>query len=419
MSHRRRFGLLPIGAGRIPGRLARLLCLVVVVFLPTSAMRVQMRDAEAPVVRVVSVTDLGALRGIPDNVIARDVAATGVLGGQILWIFGDTFIKNPPLHATPADWRSSTYAHSTLRTPFSLTEFEDSRNVPLQLIPYTQAELDYNTQKHNPGGDRLALWPSAVLATDGEDAEIIYTKIHVLGPLNFQMMGVGIAHIAIGQGHATRNFSRDADSGLTFRGSVRPFGSSGGQLVRDPDFDTIYLYSCTNALADNCFIARVRAPHGSTDAVWQPLLLNPAAYQTWNGQRWVSDLSQARPATHLQASGVGWSMAWNPYVRNARTGRLGAFIGLYNQIVAFGNGALPTRNVMLVTAASPEGPWSDPIPAFTLIPEAGQFDYAVQLHPELTSSDGTILYATYAHPAPSKCPFCEEVKAVRIQIQQT
>jgi hypothetical protein len=374
---------------------------------------------DAPTVRVTSVTNLGILTGTPPNVSARDVATTGLFGSQILWAFGDTFITPPPPHETPADWRSSTTAHSSLSHPFALTELEEHRGFPSQLIPYTQDELNYNRAKHNPGGDRLALWPSAVLATDAHDAEIVYTKVHILGALNYQTMGTGTAHLAIFQQHATRDFRLDPVSGLTFRGRTIPFGSSGGRLTPGPLNDTVYLYSCTNALADNCYIARVQAPHGSNDGTWGPLLVASAHYQTWNGSTWTADLMQARPAQHLEASAMGWSMAYNPYVRNPVTGQPGAFLGLYNQITAFGKGVLPTNNVMLVTAASPEGPWSDPILAFPLTPETKQLDYGVQIHAELTSSDGRTLYVTYAHPAPSEGFLHEEVKLVQLTLQNT
>jgi len=372
-------------------------------------------DNGPPSVTVVSATNLGPLTGTPNNVIARDVAATGMLGGKLLWAFGDTFINNLPVNATPADWRSSTQAHSTLADPFSLTELEDSRGVPFQLIPYTQAELNYNIEKNN-GSDRIALWPSAVLSTDENNAEIVYMKIHVLGSLNYQMIGTGIAHIAISQDQATRDFSLDSVSGLTFSGDVRPFGSSGARLVSDSTHDTAYLYSCTNDIADNCYVARVCAHHCSTNSTWKELLVDPANYQTWNGSTWVSDLSQAKPMAHLQASGVGWSVAWNPHLRNPDTGKHGTFIGLYNEIVAFGDGTLPTNKVMLVTAANPWGPWSDPVLAFTLTPEAKHFDYAVQLHPELTSDHGTTIYVTYAHPTG---PFRESVNGVQLKLKNT
>lgn len=393
--------------------LAVVFCLVLSLQVPVSA------HAATPPVQVTSVTDLGILTSTPNNIIARDVAATGLLGGQVLWVFGDTFINNPPPNETPADWRSSTQAHSSPSNPFSLLNLEDSNGLPYQLIPYTQAELDYNIQQNNPGGNRIALWPEAVLSTDQYDAEIVYMKVHVLGTLNYQILGTGVAHIAIFQNQATRDFSIDPTSGLTFQGNILPFGTSGGLLAQGTVDDMVYLYTCTNALSNNCYVARVSAPHGSTDATWEPLLVNPANYQTWNGSTWVSDLSQAQPMTNLQASAVGWSVAWNPYVRNPETGGQGAYIGLYNQIVPYGSGALPTNNVMLVVAANPWGPWSDPIQAFTTTPESGQFDYAVQLHAELTSSDGTTIFATYAHPAPSKCAFCEDVKVVQMTLQNT
>jgi hypothetical protein len=76
-------------------------------------------------------------------------------------------------------------------------------------------------------------------------------------------------------------------------------------------------------------------------------------------------------------------VAWNK--------RLGAFLAVYNV-------GLMNRVVMR-TAPSPIGPWSDPTTVFTgLDTPPGAFDYAAMEQHDLARDGGRVLTVTYFHP---------------------
>lgn len=254
-----------------------------------------------------------------------------------------------------------------------------------------------------------------MLTTDAGHVRIVYTKAHVTksagiyGPNQYDTAGTGFAGMTLKDLQAKRDFSRDAQSGLTFSGGTRLFGRSGATLVKGSGVDTAYLFDCTNDDGDNCYMARISAPTGAGDAVWGGLLADPANFQAWDGTQWTSDLGQARPVQHLHASAYGWTMAWNNYVTNPETGQPGAYIGLYDEGATSNGQAISTNNIKFVVAARPEGPWTDPVQAYYFDPNAGDdyFHYDlhqfhdVRLHPDLDGG-GSRIYVTLSVPNPEK-----------------
>ncbi|MBU3752238.1 MAG: DUF4185 domain-containing protein, partial [Mycobacterium sp.] len=130
-------------------------------------------------------------------------------------------------------------------------------------------------------------------------------------------------------------------------------------------------------------------------------------YQYWNGSSWVSDQAQAAPVIgdSTRSTGLfGWAIdiANDPKVlggalagfTGAKTGgnvsemsvQYNDYLGKY--VVLYGNGA---NNVILRTADTPEGPWSDPITIATSVQYPGL--YAPMIHPlsgtgRLTDANG-------------------------------
>ncbi|MBB3038961.1 DUF4185 domain-containing protein [Hoyosella altamirensis] len=104
---------------------------------------------------------------------------------------------------------------------------------------------------------------------------------------------------------------------------------------------------------------RFGAAHLSRVAVGDILDLN--AYEYWNGVSWEAEAAQTEPVIPAPVSEL--SVQWNEY--------LGKFIAMYADE--------PAGTIVLRTAESPEGPWSD---ASILI----------------DSSDISGLYAPYIHP---------------------
>ena len=159
----------------------------------------------------------------------------------------------------------------------------------------------------------------------------------------------------------------------------------------------VYAFGTPAGRAGSAYLSRV--PEGE--------LTNLRKYEYWNGNRWVNDQSRAEAIIGDSDKSTGLfgfaiDLANNP---NFFGGYLAGFTGAktggnvsemsvqYNEyldkyVVLYGNGA---NNVILRTADSPEGPWSDPITIATSVQYPGL--YAPMIHPlsgtgQLTDAGG-------------------------------
>ncbi|MDQ2806155.1 MAG: DUF4185 domain-containing protein [Chloroflexota bacterium] len=322
---------------------------------PTDTATVQVRTVVTDEVR-----ELGSLPN-PPTVRGRDGGSSGVLGGQMLWTFGDTIFTKP--NEQGAGGIANSAALAPLDDPTAITATLDAAGAPVPLLPYTEEETRYNQAHGNRGDDRLALWPAEVVALADRSALVFYQKLAIHpGAFNFEALAVGLARIAPGSTVAQR------DPGVLFAKPEPLF--TDGAVVKG---DQLYLYACAPAgqLDSACKVGRVaRAQAGER-----------GAYRFWNGSAWVMDATQATPVLRGPTSGV--SVAWNSY--------LGQYLAVYSGIVS--------SKVLLRTAPQPEGPWSTPVVAFAGEPAAqGQWDYAGREHPELAQEGGKILYVSYYRP---------------------
>lgn len=350
--------------------------------------------AAPPPIVVGPATDVGIITGTPANVFNRDVGASGLLGTDMLWVFGDTFYTPTQPWNPPADgWRSATFALSdpTSANPMAVTEQEDATNTPYQLIPYTQAELDYNRQG-DPGNDRWALWPTVVVPTDATHSIVVYHKYKIAGSWDFQYQGVGLATIGVGDTSAQRDFRFDPADGFLFDATAVKYGSSALRVG-----DRVYLYGCTWVLVnDACRVIRATADTGS--GIDWSRVGDPANWEAWDGSGWTSNISAAVPVVSKMTAdfSVAWSQA----------------LGLYTALSQTLDG-----KVWIQTAPAPEGPWSDAAHIFTMqAPPAacsGCFDYAVNQHPE-ASGNGSNLLVTYFRPMGG---FLGEIRGVRVPLR--
>jgi hypothetical protein len=132
-----------------------------------------------------------------------------------------------------------------------------------------------------------------------------------------------------------------------------------------------------------------------------------AQYEYWDGGSWVNRQAKAAPVIgdSTRSTGIfGWAKdiannpkffgGWFAGFTGAKTGgNVSEMSVQYNEyldkyVVLYGNGA---NNVILRTADSPEGPWSDPVTLATSVQYPGL--YAPMIHPlsgtgALTDSDG-------------------------------
>ncbi len=312
-------------------------------------------SAARPLV-VASVRDLGALAK-PDKVVGRDGGGSALIGGKILWTFGDTFWVGPA--ADGATYRTNTGALSDPAAPTLTTEPADATGAPFQFVPFTVEEQDYNRSTGKPD-DRIALWPGSIVPLAGAGV-VLVQKLHVRAAFNLEFLGIATAKVAAGSTVAVR------DAGLLF-GSADPHFHQA--LV---DRDQLYLYG---GLPGTQSYGVARAPLAN--------LGDRSAYRFWNGSAWVEDSG----ATAAVLGGIpgGVTVSYNPY--------LGAYLAVHSRLLS--------SDVVLRTAPRPEGPWSDPVRAYTGLPpgSTGDFalDYAGAEHPELRSADGRTIVTSYSHP---------------------
>ncbi|MGA9653166.1 MAG: DUF4185 domain-containing protein [Polyangia bacterium] len=301
--------------------------------------------------------DLGALSK-PAVVTARDGGAAALVGGRMLWTFGDTLMT-----VTGADgfnYRSATAGWANVGD-LQLDEELDATGAPFQLFPFTADETAYNVA--NGPTERYALWPgSAIEAPDGSGAWIFYQRLKVHpGTLNFEALDVGLARLSPGSTVAVR------DPSPLFSAPTPAYA-----LAADVDGGFVYLYACypvSGQLDELCRV--VRAPVAEA-----PLA---SAWQAYDGVTWQPDLSQAQTVLHGAPGDL--SVSFNAY--------LGQFLAVYSGIFS--------NDVRWRTSPLPEGSWSEERPLFEALPPPSGNDYGAKEHPELASDGGRTVVVSYAH----------------------
>lgn len=324
---------------------------------------------------IEAVEDLGVLP-LPSAVtVGRDGGQSGMLGGKVLWTFGDTFLSahNPIDNSSVL---SATGGWSTVADPLALVEPVDANGFPAQLIPYTTTEIAANQADPLNG---WALWPGSMIDTGTGEGVVIFQRIKRTDGSGFASQGTGTARIAVDATVATR-----APEDL-FAPPERLFMP---HAVIDGN---VYAWACESVgfLDVGCRIAR--APVASADL--------RSAYEFYDGNQWQPDAAAAAIVIDHVAGGP--TLSWNPY--------LGRYLAV--------TGGVLSSTVMLRTADRIEGPWSDPvmIEAGTtgiLAPTAANsYNYIIIEHPELRSADGRSIEISYSRPTG---PFRGDVRLARI-----
>jgi hypothetical protein len=307
---------------------------------------------------VATVRDLGAVGG-PPSVKARDGGDSALIGGRLLWTFGDTLFS--PAAADNANLRSSTAALAEPASPLAVTEPVDAKGAPLALLPFTADELAYNASTGR-ADQRVALWPMGVVS-DGGGGWIFYLKLRVNpGVLNYEFVGTGLARIEAGRTTAVR------ETALLFNVPEPLFGNAA--LLGD----TVYLYGALQPQTADLAMAAARVPLAQ--------IRDRAAYRFWDGSAWVDDVKRASAVLRSIPGSV--SVSQNAY--------LGRYLAVHS---------VPVSNrVVMQTADHPEGPWDSPVEAFTA--ESGTPTatcYAGIEHPELATNGGRTVLLSYYRPA--------------------
>jgi hypothetical protein len=298
--------------------------------------------------KIASTKDMGAI-GKPASVLVRDGGATLLLGGRLLWMFGDTLVSNDP------QIRSNTAALADPEQPLVTHDVLDAHGRPYQFVPFTAEEQAYNDATGKPD-DRIAIWPASAIEYHGQALVFSY-KLHVKpGTLNYESLGVALALVQPGQTQAKRL------PGLLF-------------TYPEPDFvcaqvyqGYVYVYGGNHSSDNANVVARVPLDQAT----------ERTAYTFWNGKTWGSDVRQALPVLSQLPGSV--TVSYNDY--------LGQFLVTNNQPLS--------PDLFLRTGPNFTGPWDSPVAAFRQLPPSSDgFNYAGIEHPELAKHGGRTIYVSY------------------------
>ena len=337
--------------------------------------------------------DLGALRQSP-VVRGRDGGPSFRFQGRSVWLFGDTTLQRA--NADGQTWLNDSWSfteQSSAAAGITLTDRLDAAGGLTEFFPLTPDERAFNVAHRGdpcaeaPCGARWAFWPGAAVVDPATGrALIFYGKIRAApGDFNFRAVGYSLA-------------TWDAFDGAPGRPTVSP-GSPEPTLLfgeGDPGFGAaavltdgfLFAYGCNQqGLSKPCRLARVPPSQA----------LNRAAWRFWSGAGWTAALADA--ATLFDGNDI-LSVSWAP--------SLGLFLAVYSEPLG--------RNVVLRTAARPEGPWSSTLKLFEA---QGPVDgngwvYDAQAHAEFAEDGGRVQYVTYSR---STGFFQGEFRLVRVALR--
>jgi hypothetical protein len=343
----------------------------------------------------------------------RDGGYSALVGGEILWLFGDTF--------TPHGMRSATAAWSTPGAPLRLREEIDASWEPLQLYPFSTEELAFERAHTDPPdccrrwrecpsnapycrcpretdcNVRIALWPGSVFEIAPGRAMSFYEKVVVgVAPYDFTHVGTGLARIEEGSTVATRLAEADGEPTLVFADPepnflratlagerTKPAGRRCAVLARlfgtahTPDTAPTHLYVYATRNRRGCAVDVVVSRVPSMRAAER------SAYRFWDGDGWVPELDRARPILTGIAGGLG-SVGWNDHLRG--------YLAVFSDVCTGGS------KLQVRSAPRPEGPWSEAA-VVDLAPLGATADsYAGLWHPSL--GRGRQITVTYYVPDP-------------------
>ena len=338
-------------------------------------------DAVVRELVIERVVDLGQLPQPSTTVVGRDGGPAGLLGGRILWTFGDTFLqaRNP---IDNSNVLSATGGWSSVAAPLVLTQPVDSGGFPAQLIPYTAAEL---AQNQTAPLDGWALWPGTMIDTGEAEGLLIFQRIKRSNGTGYDSMGVGTARIAVDATVATRVV------GDLFAPPEPLF------IPQSVANGMVYALACNSGGFLNIGCKMGRAPVAAAGT--------RAAYLFFDGSDWQADITRAK----VTIDGLGGTptLSWNPH--------LGRFLAITGRILS--------STMQLRTADFIEGPWSAPVEiAASADGSTGIFaptsadasNYVIIEHPELRSAYGRELVISYSRPTE---PFRGDVRLARITLR--
>src|SRR5260221_2052795 len=150
---------------------------------------------------VTGTVDLGVVSDPVATSLWRDGGSSVLLGGQVLWSFGDTIF--PFQAADGSQLRTNTAALADPGAPLAVSEPLDGQGAPAQFVPFTSDEAALNASI--APSERIALWPGAMINTDAGHALVIVGKLRIRpGVLNYEALSAELALASAGSTLAQR-----------------------------------------------------------------------------------------------------------------------------------------------------------------------------------------------------------------------
>ncbi len=323
---------------------------------------------------VTSVVDLGRFP-LPLKGVGRDGGMSGVLGGKLLWTFGDTFLTE---HTTidNSSVLSATSGWSTASDPLALVHNQDGGQ-PAQLIPYTPEEIAANQADALNG---YALWPGPLIDVGEPTGVIAFQRIKRTSGGGFESIGVGTARIG-------------ADAASASRTTTLLFAPPEQLFVPHVVIDGFaYAFSCEKRGFLDFACKLGRAPKAQVEV--------RAAYEFFDGSEWTSDITRATYV--INQTSVAPSISYNVH--------LGKYLAVSCKVLS--------STVLLRTADRVEGPWGEPTQieagsqGVLAPPQMDQWNYLCVEHPALATEDTIVV--GYSRPTEA---FHGDVRLARISLR--
>lgn len=270
-----------------------------------------------------------------------------------MWMFGDTLFVQASVDGTHA--RSSTAALAPINDPYNISEPLDANGAPSQFIPFNAEEEAWNVaHRTNEPNNRWIKWPTDAVNTSPTEGYVFYRHLRSTYPNNqisLDEVGIGIAKVT-------------ADSTTAVNVNESLFGPNEPHYVPTVSHDgTLYLEDCSGVggltFDYECSTAKVALDK----------LTERGAYLFWNGSSWTTDINSAAKDRNNPQGKIVWSEYLQKYIQFYHRGF--------------------STSIVMKTANSPEGPWSDSEYVYS----GKDTDYVAifYMHPELFSEDGKTL----------------------------
>ena len=351
-----------------------------------------------PVVAIASVRELGPIE-TSGTILMRDCGYSAQVGGKSVWLFGDTLLDfaNEDNTGMLCNSWSSTYDVDAGDGLAGFEERVDDVGAPVPFFPLTEQEQAFNAAHagtacaEEPCHARWSIWPGTMVVDDLRQLVFaFYHKVYSeVGEFNFRHVGHSIA--------VWRDLSETAERPvfsyydeyptLFFAEDRDGFGSAAVLVGED-----LYVYGCEMLAGDivkPCRLARVLLADILDREAW--------AFYAGDGD-WSADIGDA--AVVFYGNNM-MSVFYNEYI--------GQYMTIYSQ-------PMDTR-VVLRTAPSPAGPWSEPLDVFIAEPAVSSkgWIYDALAHPQYAEGGGQTIYITYTRQTG---PAASEMRQIAVVLEK-